>query len=100
MQNNYYQSLLGLNTINSEIINADTLTVNKLILPVGAEDGYILTSDAEGVALWKTDPNIVLAGDVSGFMLTNTVDVVGGSSASAVHTGELLSNAATDLNTF
>jgi hypothetical protein len=47
--------------------------------------GYVLTSDADGNATWQADPNTNLLGDVSGPMLSNVVNTVGGSTAAEIH---------------
>ena len=53
------------------------------------------TPDATTTAKGK----IQLAGDLSGIAAAPTVNSVGGSSSSTIHTAELLANAATELNT-
>ncbi|MDR3593426.1 hypothetical protein, partial [Clostridium sp.] len=62
---------------------------------------YILTTDNFGVGTWMNPLTlIVLAGDTTGPAGSNTVASVGGSSASLIHSAELLANASTNLNTF
>ncbi|MDR3595458.1 hypothetical protein, partial [Clostridium sp.] len=64
----YYISHLGMNEITADdlSVSGDTTLdnlkvsgqtmINALILPNGAHDGYILTSDPNGAVSWK--PNI------------------------------------------
>jgi hypothetical protein len=122
-----YQSLLGISTINADTIyanvvnagavNVDTdvnitgnltsgglaslTTVNigtALSFPVGATNGYVLTTDALGNASWKSS-NATLAGDVIGLSNANTVAYVGTSTASAINQATILTNTATNSNT-
>ncbi|MDR3543382.1 MAG: hypothetical protein P4L69_20835, partial [Desulfosporosinus sp.] len=95
----YYQSLLGLSTINGDDLNVDNLNCKHFAFSDGSEaDGYILTSDSEGNGTWKPDPNTTLAGDVSGALLSNVVNSVGGSSSANIQSSELLANASTSSN--
>jgi hypothetical protein len=66
-----YQSLTGLFELSADQLNVDTLTVQTLVIPNGAADGLILTSDNEGIASWQPDPNVLLAGDITGPLLDN-----------------------------
>ena len=78
-----YQSLLGLSTLDADLINTTTIDVSgnlnvqgvttlndaviqSLNLPNGAVNGYVLTSDVVGLAEWQPIPDITLVGDASG----------------------------------
>ena len=47
---------IGKNDPQSELDVAGTVTATGLTLPTGATDGYVLTTDANGVATWQAAP--------------------------------------------
>jgi hypothetical protein len=76
--------------------------ITRLIIEPGAVADKVWTCKyATGEGEWRVPavPVLTLAGDVTGASNLNTVALVGGSTASNVHSAELLANAATNLNT-
>jgi hypothetical protein len=80
-----YQSLLGISEVTADNINimgnlevtGNTIIDGYLILPEGAGLDKVLTSDGTGTASWQS-LDLTLAGDVSGPIGSNIVDLVGG----------------------
>jgi len=98
-----FQSLLGTSTYSGdladfEIITADDLSVSrstklydltvshKFTYPVGANNGYVLTSNNLGVASWQPIGSTDLLGDVTGPIINNVVGHVGGKTATEIAT--------------
>jgi hypothetical protein len=85
-----YQSLLGLSNIDTDVIQADTIVVQKdltvfgnstllgLTIPTGASLNKVLTSDSQGNATWQTQQEQVLAGDAVGPATSNRIDTLAG----------------------
>jgi hypothetical protein len=49
-----FQSLTGLTSVeNVDAMAVDKLVVQNLILPNGAANNYVLTSDSDGSASWQ-----------------------------------------------
>lgn len=81
------QSLFGTSSLKIDYIDAGQLTAEELILPNGAYDGFILTSDSAGVASWQPDPNTTLNGDAVGPLLTNAINTLAGGT---INVGDLV----------
>nr|MDD4931725.1 hypothetical protein [Candidatus Colwellbacteria bacterium] len=86
-----YQSLLGLSSVDSDTINADTVVIQKdltvfgnstlssLILPTNAFTNDVLTcNDLSGSAVWKTPAIPTLIGDTTGLANANQVNTLAG----------------------
>ena len=84
-----YQSLLGLSSIDADIVDTNTLVVEKdltvngnstlqnLILPTGAVVDDVLTCISNsGNTLWKKPADAVLVGDVTGLSSNNVVNIL------------------------
>ena len=78
-----YQTLLGDNSgefdgLDVYDLTAHNATINNLFLPDGAEKGFVLTSDDQGLGKWQMVPPVVLAGDAVGAPGSNVVNTLAG----------------------
>ena len=78
-----YQTLLGdtsgdLTNLSIYDLDAANATFQNLILPNGAEKGYVWTSDDQGFGQWVMIPAITLAGDAVGAPGSNVVNTLAG----------------------
>ncbi len=48
---------IGTATPSSELDVAGTITATGFVMPTGATDGYVLTTDASGNAVWQVNPS-------------------------------------------
>jgi len=71
-------------TVVANVVDAATVTTDALVLPTGAANGYVLTSDADGVAAWEAPAAIT---QLTGAATWGTSVIYSGSSATLTNNG-------------